>query len=270
MALTTINLTPRIGAEIRADRATLLGGSEGAEIRRILEERGVVIFRAVDFNDEEQLTFSATIGDVIPQGEKGVFKVTMDKKENKLADYLLGAVHWHIDGSMDDAPTRASLLSARRLAPTGGQTEFANTYAAWDDLPESEKRSLGKLKVVHTMEAMQRLVYPDPTPEQLQAWASYAPKVHPLVWTHESGRKSLVLGSSATTVEGMDEAEGRALIAELMQWATKPEFVYRHEWTLGDLLIWDNTGTMHRVLPYPMDCGRMMHRTTLVAEEMLV
>jgi alpha-ketoglutarate-dependent taurine dioxygenase len=120
---------------------------------------------------------------------------------------------------------------------------------------------------VHTLEATQRDVFPNPTPEMKAAWGQFPEKVHPLVWTHRSGRKSLVLGSSTTRVVGMDGGEGRALLEELLAWSTQPKFVYRHEWTVGDLVIWDNTGVMHRVEAYPPDSGRMMHRTTLVGEE---
>jgi alpha-ketoglutarate-dependent taurine dioxygenase len=121
--------------------------------------------------------------------------------------------------------------------------------------------------VVHTMVATQRDVFPNPTPEQRAAWARFADKIHPLVWTHRSGRKSLVLGSSASHVVGLEMDEGRALLDELLAWATQPQFVYRHEWSIGDLVIWDNTGCMHRVQAYPVDSGRMMHRTTLIGEE---
>jgi alpha-ketoglutarate-dependent taurine dioxygenase len=270
MKLTTLDLTPRIGTEIRADRQALLQGTHAAAIRDLLERRGVVIFREVGFSDTEQLTFSHTLGEVIPQGEKGVFKVTLDPKENKMAEYLKAAVLWHIDGSTDDVPTRASLLSARRLSDVGGQTEFSNTYAAYEELPEPEKKTLEKLKVIHTIESIQRRIYSSPTAQQVEGWKTYQPKSHPLVWTHRSGRKSLVLGSTASHIEGMDLPAGRALLARLEEWSTQPRFVYQHQWTLGDLLIWDNTGTMHRVLPYAADSGRMMHRTTLVGEEELV
>src|SRR6266702_7176056 len=145
MKLTAIDLTPKIGTEIRAARDALLKGTHSAAIRDLLERRGVVVFREVSFDDEEQLAFSRTVGEVIPQGEKGVFKVTLDQKENKMAEYLKGGFFWHIDGSTDDIPTRASLLSARRLSQTGGQTEFANTYAAYEELPESEKQAVDKL-----------------------------------------------------------------------------------------------------------------------------
>ena len=266
----TIHQTPCIGTEIKADRDTLLSGREAAQIRRLLEERGVITFRQLNLTDEEQIKFSKTLGEVLPQGEKGIFKVTLDKKENDRADYLRGAFYWHIDGTTDDIPTRASIMSARRLSPTGGQTEFANTYAAYDELSEGEKRVIDNLKVVHTLETIQLIVNPTPSDEERTRWRSYQPKSHPLVWRHQSGRKSLVLGSTASHIEGMDLEEGRALLKRLQDWATQRRFVYQHEWTLGDLMIWDNTGTMHRVLPYSFDSGRMMHRTTLVGEERLV
>jgi alpha-ketoglutarate-dependent taurine dioxygenase len=269
VTLTLKQLTPRIGTEIVVARAALLDGTVAAEIRRLLEERGVLVFRGIDIDDAQQVTFAKTLGDIVPQGDKGIYKVTLDKRENDRADYLRGAFYWHIDGSTDSIPTRASLLNARRLSPSGGETEFANTYAAYDDLPESEKLLIERLQVVHTIEAVQRLVYPDPTPEQRESWRRYEPKIHPLVWQHRSGRKSLVLGSTASHIAGMGLEEGRALLAKLEAWATQPDYVYQHRWRLGDLLIWDNTGTMHRVTPYALDSGRMMHRTTLVGEERL-
>jgi alpha-ketoglutarate-dependent taurine dioxygenase len=270
MSLSKKDLTPRIGTEIRAERQALMRGDYSSTVREVLEQRGVVVFRELNLSDEQQIAFSKSLGDVIPQGEKGIFKVTLDANENKQAEYLKGAVLWHIDGSTDDVPTRASLLSARRLSPTGGQTEFSNTYAAYEDLPEADRKQIDKLKVIHTIQSIQRKIYPTPTAAQEEGWRRYQPKSHPLVWTHQSGRKSLVLGATVSHIENMDPEASRALIERLERWSTQPKYVYQHEWTLGDLLIWDNTGTMHRVLPYAADSGRMMHRTTLVGEEELV
>jgi alpha-ketoglutarate-dependent taurine dioxygenase len=267
MTFKTHDATARIGTRIDSDAETLLSGTHAKEIRRLLEQRGVLLFPRVNLTDAQQLDFARTLGVVIDQGEKGIFKVTLDPKENTMAEYLRGTVLWHIDGFSDDVPTLASMLSARKLSPVGGQTEFANTYAAFDDLPEKRRQDLQKLRVVHTMIATQRDVFPNPTPEQRAAWARFPDKVHPLVWTHRSGRKSLVLGSSASHLVGMAAEDGRALLDELMAWATQPKFVYRHEWSIGDLVIWDNTGCMHRVEAYPSNSGRMMHRTTLVGEE---
>jgi alpha-ketoglutarate-dependent taurine dioxygenase len=101
----------------------------------------------------------------------------------------------------------------------------------------------------------------------LQGWQRYADNELPLVWKHRSGRKSLVLGSTASHVVGLDRRASATLLCRLREWATQPQFVYQHKWTIGDLIIWDNTGTMHRALAYPLDSGRMMHRTTLLGEE---
>lgn len=270
MALTTVDLTPRIGTEIRADVETLLGGSEAKTLRSLLEERGVLIFRDLNLDKDQQRSFAHTLGTVQPQGDGGIFKISLDPKENAGAEYLKGSFFWHIDGASDDVPNLAALLNAKVLSETGGTTYFANTYAAYDDLPEEDKAAYEKLRVVHSFEISQRYVNPEPSYQELAMWQKMRPaKVHPLVWTHKSGRKSLVLGSTAHYVEGMDYAEGRALLCKLRDWATQPQFVYAHEWQVGDLLLWDNSGTMHRVDPYPLDSGRLMLRTTIEAEEEL-
>jgi alpha-ketoglutarate-dependent taurine dioxygenase len=261
----TIELKPRIGTEIRADVETLLSGAIAGEIRALLERRGVIAFREIHLDDAQQVAFTRTLGSAV-DGD-GVFKITMDPKLNPIAEYVKGAFYWHIDGTMSDVPILGSIMSGRRLSAEGGQTEFANTYAAYDDLPEDEKQALERLKVVHMFEVSQRYVTPEPSAAQLRDWQRFPPKTLPLVWKHRSGRKSLVLGSTASHVEGMELREGWALLNRLREHATQPEYVYRHEWKVGDMVIWDNTGTMHRALPYAMDSGRMMHRTSLAGEE---
>ena len=140
--LTVTDLTPRIGSEIQADPATLLSGEKAPEIRRLLEGRGVLAFRELNLSDEEQVLFTKTLGHIVDEGQNHIYKITMDTGENAQADYLKGAFYWHIDGTMSEVPILASMLSGRRLSATGGETEFANTYAAYDDLPESEKRAI--------------------------------------------------------------------------------------------------------------------------------
>jgi alpha-ketoglutarate-dependent taurine dioxygenase len=95
-------------------------------------------------------------------------------------------------------------------------------------------------------------------------------KALPLVWKHESGRKSLLIGNSAHHVVGMDPLESKGLLIRLRDWATRPEFSYRHVWKVGDLVMWDNTGSLHRATEYPLDCGRMLHRTKLEGDEPIV
>jgi len=161
----------------------------------------------------------------------------------------------------------ATVLSARAVAEKGGETEFASTYAAYDDLDDGEKERFRKLRVVHSLEASQRRVTKDPTPRQLAAWRSRRTHEHPLVWTHRSGRRSLLLGASADYVVGMDVEEGRALLAALLARATTAGRVYRHEWSVGDTVIWDNRGVLHRAVPYDPTSAREMLRTTILGDE---
>jgi alpha-ketoglutarate-dependent taurine dioxygenase len=161
----------------------------------------------------------------------------------------------------------ASMLSARELPAEGAGTEFCNTYAAYEDLPADEQAQLEGLRVVHSLEQSQRRVEPNPSDEQLAAWRRQLPRELPLVWTHRSGRKSLVLGTTASLVVGMEADESRALIDRLEEWATRPEFVYRHAWSPGDLVIWDNRGTMHRASAYELTARRVMRRVELAGEE---
>lgn len=263
----TIDLTPRIGSEIQTDVDTLLSGKLSGEIRALLEQRGVIAFREINLTDAQQVAFTKSLGTIVEEGQGSVTKITMDPTENDKAGYLRGAFYWHIDGTMQDVPVLASIMSARRLSAIGGETEFCNTYAAYDDLPQQEKLELEHIRVVHSLEATQRYVYPEPSYEMLQGWHRYADNELPLVWKHRSGRKSLVIGSTTSHVVGMERRASAALLCHLREWATQPRFVYRHRWTIGDLVIWDNTGTMHRALAYPLDSGRMMHRTKLRGEE---
>ena len=273
MTLMTVDLKPHVGTEIKADLDTLLSGSVSAEIRALLVQRGVLITRGIDMDDDQQRAFTKTLGklrlgSVKKEGEEGLMKVTMDKKENATyAEFFPGTFFWHMDGTYERIPPFATVLTPRILAPSGGQTEFANNYAAFDDLPELEKAFLETLQVVHTMQASMLPAVPDATDEQIALWRTYPVATYPLVWRHKSGRKSLVLSTSASHIVGMHPAESHALLQRLMMWATQPQYVYQHSWQMNDLLIWDNTGTMHRVLPYDLDCGRRLHRFTLDGEE---
>ncbi|MCK9563796.1 MAG: TauD/TfdA family dioxygenase [Bacteroidales bacterium] len=271
MNLSVKNIEPRIGAEVEADIDILLSGKAKDQLRDLLEERGVILFRDMEITDEQHLAFSKTLGTI--EGDKSgeVYKVSVSKKVNpEFAEYNLGNFSWHMDRTDLDMPNFCTILRPQKLSPAGGETQFANTYAAYEDLPAEEKAFLDDLKVVHRVESSFREKVPHPTEEQLARWRTYPPKVHPLVWHHKSGRNSLALSTSATEVVGMDPAEGTALLKRLMEWATQPQYVYTHEWRMGDLLMWDNTGTMHRVLPYDPDSGRCLHRTTLAGEEALV
>lgn len=268
--LEVLDLTPRIGSEIRTDLDTLLSGREAPTIREVLERRGVVFFRGLEIGDEEQVAIAKTLGTLVAnEGQGGINKISLDEKVNQRAKYLRGSMFWHFDGSLQPLPNLATLLRAVQLSEIGGQTEFCNTYAAYEDLPEEDKEAIADLRVVHSAERSQYYVTPEMSYDEVAFWQKSPTKACPIVWTHQSGRKSLLLGATSDYVIGLPVEESRALLARLRDWATQPRYVYQHQWQPGDLLIWDNTGTMHRVLPYPVDSGRLMHRTILAGEEPL-
>ncbi|MQY27627.1 TauD/TfdA dioxygenase family protein [Nocardia aurantia] len=275
MGHTVTELTPTTGVEINGlSGGRLVDPGVAAECLDALERRGVVIYREAHLDDDELVAFSRLLGDVVPLPMGGdprhpeIQKVTRDASKSKLAAYREGTFFWHIDGTTAAVPDKATLLTARQIADDDtGDTEFANTYAAYEALPDSEKAELDDLRVVHSFAASQLLVYPDPSPKERAAWDRNPSREHPLVWTRRSGRRSMVLGSTADEVVGRDPAEGRALLDRLLDWATQPRFVLRHRWRVGDLVIWDNTGMLHRARPYGEHSARLMHRTSLAGEE---
>ena len=268
--LDVVDITERIGSEIRTDLDTLLGGQEAENIRETLELRGVVFFRGLQISDEQQVAIAKTLGNIVAnEGQDGIYKISLDKNVNQKAEYLKGSLFWHFDGSLQPYPNLATLLRAVTLSETGGQTEFCNTYAAYEDLPQADKDAIAELRVVHSAERSQYYVSPEMSYDEIAFWQKSPTKACPMVWTHRSGRKSLLLGATADYVIGLSPEESRALLARLRDWSTQPQYVYRHDWQVGDLLIWDNTGTMHRALPYSVDSGRLMHRTILAGEEPL-
>jgi len=278
MSLLTVNkLTASVGAEVTGiDPDRLATDDALAEaVLDALETNGVLVFPELHLNPEAQVDFCRRLGDVDHSSDghhpvPGIYPITLDLSKNSSAAYLRATFDWHIDGCTpmgDECPQKATVLSAVQVAERGGETEFASTYAAYDALSDDEKQRFASLKVVHSLEASQRRVTPDPTPEQLARWRSRPTHRHPLVWTHNDGRKSLVLGASADYVVGMDLDAGRALLAELLERATVPDRVYSHRWSVGDTVIWDNRGVLHRAAPYDPFSPREMLRTTVLGDE---
>jgi alpha-ketoglutarate-dependent sulfate ester dioxygenase len=274
--LTLNKLTNNVGAEVVGLDADHLLDDESLaqQVLVALEDNGVLVFPGLHLGAEAQVAFCQRLGDVdysVGRGAvPGIMLVTLDPSKSLSAEYLRGTFSWHIDGCTlpeGQNPQAATVLSAVALAADGGQTEFASTYAAYDRLTSDERERYGKLRVRHTIGATQRLVTSNPTPEQEASWTKGLVREHPLVWRHRSGRNSLVLGATTESVVGMDPGGGRALLDDLLARSTTPESVYRHEWCLGDTVIWDNRGVLHRVEPYRSDSPREMIRTSLLGDE---
>jgi alpha-ketoglutarate-dependent taurine dioxygenase len=284
VSLQAVDLAPRMGSQVEIAKADLLSGANAREIRALLDRRGILLFRGLHPSDDELRQIARTLGDLrlgeskrgsdgvtLKEGDEGLLKVSLDPAVNpEYARFLLGNHLWHMDGTYEEVPPFATLFTPYRLSREGGDTMFASTYAAYEDLPDEDKARLGSLRVVHGMQAALFPVMRDCTPEQFAVWASYPQRSHPLVWHHRSGRKSLVLSTSGAYVEGMHPAESHDLLQRLMAHATQDKYIYRHKWQMGDLVIWDNTGAMHRVMPFEKDSVREFHRCTLNGEEPIV
>jgi alpha-ketoglutarate-dependent taurine dioxygenase len=271
-ALTTEKVGETVGAMVLdVDRDRLVNDEALPQATlEALEANGALVFRDLHIDDATQVMFSKKLGrvEVFGKGEHPeIFRVTLDPKKNRAAEYLRGTFDWHIDGMTEDIPIMATLLSAHAVAVSGGETEFASAYSAYDDLTDDEKERFESVRVLHSLEAAQRLVNKDPSPQELARLRSRPPKEHPLVWKHRSGRRSLVLGATTDRVVGMEPGEGRAFLDDLVARATTPDRVYRHAWQVGDLVIWDNRGVLHRACRYESTSPRDMHRTTLFGDE---
>ena len=278
MAVHFTDIKPKIGSTVSWDsRDDLFTPEAAAAIRAKIEERTVLVFPKLGLTDEEQLRLTDMIGERqkltgrfnVQETDDNIYQVTLDRKINPQPEYVLGTFFWHMDGiTVDAPPSFATMLSCRIAPDKGGETEFASTYAAWEGLPPDEQEQLQQLSAVHSVKASLRHIL-DAIPENHydKVVNIGLVKEHPLVWTHSSGRKSLVIGTTADHVVQKSLPVGRALLVRLQEWAAQPDYSLRHKWSVGDFVIWDNTGAMHRALPYEASTGRMMHRTSIAGTE---
>jgi alpha-ketoglutarate-dependent 2,4-dichlorophenoxyacetate dioxygenase len=279
MPIEVIPLHPTLGAEVRGvDLTRPVAPQVFAEIEAAFNRRAVLVFPDQPVTDEQQLAFSRLFGplEVNPNYAGTKMRLRPDVADISNLDaegrvlarddprnlFNLGNQLWHTDSSFKRIPAKCSLLSARELPSSGGDTEFADLRAAWDALPEARNRQLDGLVVEHSIfRSRSQIGFADFNDE---IYRQLPPVPQALVRHHPaSGRTSLYLASHASHIVGWPVEEGRALIEELIAFATEPQFVYRHRWRLGDLVMWDNRCTMHRGRPYDDTQRRVLHRTTV-------
>ena len=263
----------KIGTRVFNTKSELLSGNLSEQLLERLENTGILVFPELNLTDDEQVAFTDVLGGSVKEiggaaTKQGVFKVSLDKKINyDVAEYLMGSMYWHIDGTMNPVPIRASMLTAKVLTQEGGDTEFANTASSYADLDEATKAKIADLRVVHSLWRSQLFHNPEPTMEQLERWQGHGEAELPLVCKHKSGRHSLVLGNTAHYVIGVEPKESYRILHGLRNFATSEPYMYTHKWNVGDTIIWDNRTSLHRATPYDPDAGRMMHRTILQGTE---
>jgi len=263
------------GARVLVPAAHILDAGVPERCLELLDAWGVLVFPRIAVSDETQVAFSNRLGTMLgsklrPKADTaadnlGIYPVTLDPNRARFLDYIHSNEHWHMDGTTYAIPPKATNLKCEVPPASGGDTEFANLFAAYAELPAARKSQLRDLRVVHSAEAANARYFTNPSAEDLQRWRRDGPpREQPLVWTQADGRKSLVIGSTADHIVGMDQEQGRALLDELLAWCTQPRFCYRHAWQQGDMVVWNNCGLLHRAHPYTVDSGRLMHRTTIM------
>ena len=167
-----------IGARVLNSKAELLDGSLGADIMDLLEQRGVLVFPEIHMNDDEHIQFTHTLGTFARELRGGdIYKITLDAGQNQTAEYLKGAFFWHFDGFSSPMPIRASLLASKVLSPPGtGDTDFCNTYAAYEALSDEDKALIADLRVTHCLASTQLDVTPEPSYEKWLEWQNMGRK----------------------------------------------------------------------------------------------
>jgi alpha-ketoglutarate-dependent 2,4-dichlorophenoxyacetate dioxygenase len=268
MALTFRKLHPHFVGEVSpVDLRCVQDAETLAAIRGGMDEFAVLVFHDQPFTDAEQLDFAQrldgvlhtklgisalqknrfgneALGDISNLDENGEIM----RSDNRRRMYGLGNRLWHTDASFQDPPGRYSMLSAKVVPPVDADTEYADMRAAYDALPEEEKARLEGLRVHHSIaHSRQTLGFEFSESEQ----EALKGAIHPLIRTiPRSKRRSLYVASHASRIIDWPVPEGRLLLRDLIEHATRPEFVYRHQWRVGDLVIWDNRATMHRARPF--------------------
>ena len=278
MTITVSRLTAGFAARIAGvDISQPVDDATWAEIRAAFDEHSVLVFGGRPLDDETQIAFSRRFGALEVSrsmnpaaGTPFARQSNLDIKtgevipaEDRRMIYQLANMLWHSDSSFKEVPSLCSLLSARLIPPAGGATEFASARCAYPALPEALKQRVEDLVVVHDFAWSRDQVRPGFFTARERA--EYPPVRHPLVRANPANRrKALFLGAHASHVEGLPLEEGRALLATLLDHVTQPQFCYRHEWTEGDLVIWDNRCVLHRATPYDTTrYKRLMQRTTV-------
>ncbi len=264
MTISVYPVTESFAAEIGdLDLARPLDAADLAAVKAAFATYAVLIFPDQQLTQEQHLAFAAVFGPleltIAVHRKEAPLRVRKefadvsnlnhkDKvwgKDSRTRQFQLANRLWHTDSSFKRLPALASLLYARAIAPAGGHTEFADERAAYDALPEAMKRRLEGLVAEHSIfNSRGRLGFTNFSEEERQGLPP-VPQVLVRV-IPESGRRSLYLASHAGRVFGMPDAEGRALIDELIEHATQRQFVYTHRWRVGDLVMWDDRCTMHR------------------------
>jgi len=273
-----VPLGPGFGVEVRG--VSLLDVATDAEaykaVRSAFEDHSLLVFRDQDIADDVQAAYSRAFG---PLELTKVSSLGQNSFYSRLTNVIKGKVvppdHrqvlvakanalWHTDSSFKQTPALASVLTARVLPGDGGETEFTSTRLAWERLPSELQGRLKNAVATHSYANSRDQIHPDLATDMERR--ALPPVRWRLNWRNPANdRRALYVASHAYAIDGMDERDARQLLAELLDEATRREFVYSHQWREGDAVMWDNRAMLHRGRPWDYARERSMVRTTISA-----
>jgi alpha-ketoglutarate-dependent taurine dioxygenase len=269
-------ITPTIGAEVVGiDLTKPIDDQTYAAMREAWLDRTILLIRGqAGMTPAQHIAFTRHFGELefhtLPQftlaEHPEIFILSNIVKDGRQIGAVDAGRHWHTDSHYLKEPSSGSILHAKIVPKEGGNTRFANMFAAYDALPEATKKKIDGLKVLVSRINAYPVSYPNRPPLTEEEKARVPDVIHPLVRTHpETGRKALYVGGNvAWEIVDMPTEEGRALLAELREFATQPAFCYEHEWQVGDLIMWDNRSALHCAMGYDASKHqRLMYRTTM-------
>ena len=276
MKVTPSDLT--LGATVSEVDLGALSDDQSRGIEDAFHRHAVLVFPQANLTEEAHIAFSRRFGPLERTLSKRTERPEISllsnvAKDGRVAEpdgalglFLKGNRDWHTDSSFKKVAAKASLLRALEVPDIGGDTEWADMRAAWDALDDVTQARLEGLVAVHSYAYSQGKVGGIALLTQKEREA-LPPVHHPVVRTHPAtGRKSLYVGRHASHIVGMDEEEGRALLARLTEAACQPPRIFRHRWHAGDIVAWDNRCVLHRGHPWPFDQPRVMRRTTVAGD----
>ena len=277
-------LHPTIGAKVQGIDLSILSDDNISEINNLWLKYLILLFPNQDISDEDHIKFGRKFGQLEKHPSLShrssknpeIYRVSNVSEEGKIIpskntswQYLKQSWLWHTDSSFREIPSKGSILHGISTTRKGGSTYFANMYEAYNDLDKATKESINNLWVIHDHDYIINLSSELKSKQNKGSYEELPPVKHPLVQTHPVTRnKSLFLSPhTMVNVDGFNEIDGRKLLDELIDHSVQSKYVYKHEWTDNDIIMWDNRCTMHSVEPFDNNTiKRIMHRVTLVGE----
>jgi alpha-ketoglutarate-dependent 2,4-dichlorophenoxyacetate dioxygenase len=280
--LTITPLSPAFGAEVSGlALSEFVPSGRFDELRALFDEHSALLFRAQDLSDASHLELARAFGPIEDRkkderkaGEEYTIpKVTNEQADSSLKEekelhrlHLESNFLWHADSTFMPEPALTNIITARVVSRDGGATELASTRAAWAAMPEALRSRIRGRGIQHHYSVSRAKISPELAKHPMfHKWPATRWNA---VWENPvNGREALYIASHAFAVDGYDEAEGKALLDELMAFCTQPQFTYAHNWQVGDVLIWDQRAVLHRGRPWPYEQPRTLSSLCTTATE---